>query len=159
MGQVSTIKGFLQSCVKVLNDPSSVKILQNILEKCSIETEGKLEPKPVNHLHTRRTTSREFRLNANIRYFNMGDIILDLEYEVNVLPKKIWQCMGQATLGYSLVQLKLANQHRFLPIGRLKGVTVDLDGVRTKADFEVIEILDGTIPYPTLLSLDWAFDN
>jgi hypothetical protein len=38
-GQVSTIKGFLQSCVKVLNDPSSMKILQNILEKCSIEME------------------------------------------------------------------------------------------------------------------------
>jgi hypothetical protein len=36
-GQVSTIKGFLQSCVKVLSDPSSMKILQNILEKCSSE--------------------------------------------------------------------------------------------------------------------------
>jgi hypothetical protein len=43
MGQVNIIKGFLQSCVKVLNDPSSVKILQNILEKCSIETKGNLE--------------------------------------------------------------------------------------------------------------------
>jgi hypothetical protein len=32
LGQVSTIKGFLQSCVKLLNDPSTVKILQNILE-------------------------------------------------------------------------------------------------------------------------------
>jgi hypothetical protein len=29
-GQVSTVKGFLQSCIKVLSDPSSVKILQNI---------------------------------------------------------------------------------------------------------------------------------
>jgi hypothetical protein len=159
MGQVSTIKGFLQSCVKVLSDPSSVKILQNILEKCSIETEGKLEPKTVNHLHTRRRTSREFRLNANIGDFNMGDIILDLGSEVNVLPKKTWQCMGEPTLGYSPVQLKLANQHRVLPIGRLKGVTVDLDGVCTKEDFEVIEIVDDTTPYPTLLGLDWAFDN
>ena len=50
MGQVSTIKGFLQSCVKILNDPSSMKILQNILEKCIIETKEKLEPKIVNHL-------------------------------------------------------------------------------------------------------------
>jgi hypothetical protein len=25
--------------------------------------------------------------------------------------------------------------------------------------FEVIEIVDGTTPYPTLLSMDWAFDN
>jgi hypothetical protein len=37
LGQVSTIKGFLQSCVIILNDPSSVKVLQNMLEICSIE--------------------------------------------------------------------------------------------------------------------------
>jgi hypothetical protein len=158
-GQVSTIKGFLQSCVKLLNDPSSVKILQNILEKCSIETKEKLEPKIVNHLHTMRRTSREFRLNDNIGYFNMGEIILDLGYEVNVLPKKTWKCMGDPTLGYSHVHLKLENQHKVLPIGRLKGVTVDLDGVLTKADFEVIEIVDGTTPYPSLLGMDWVFDN
>jgi hypothetical protein len=45
LGQVSTIKGFLKSCVKLLNDPSFVKIFQNILERCSIEREGKLEQK------------------------------------------------------------------------------------------------------------------
>jgi hypothetical protein len=67
--------------------------------------------------------------------------------------------VGEPTLGYSPVQLKLTNQHRVLPIGRLKGVTIDLDGVRTKADFELIEIVDGTTPYPTLLGLDWVFDN
>jgi hypothetical protein len=87
-GQVSTIKYVLQSCIKMLSDHSSVKILQNILEKCSSETKQKLELKIVNHLHTRRRTSREFRLNANIGDFNMGDIILDLGSEVNVLPKK-----------------------------------------------------------------------
>jgi hypothetical protein len=43
MGQVSTIKGFLQSCVKLLNVPSSVKVLKNMLETCSLDTEGKLE--------------------------------------------------------------------------------------------------------------------
>jgi hypothetical protein len=37
--QVSTIKDFLQSCIKMLNDPSSIKILQNILEQCSEETQ------------------------------------------------------------------------------------------------------------------------
>jgi hypothetical protein len=31
LGQVSTIKDFLQSCVKLQNDPSSVKVLQNML--------------------------------------------------------------------------------------------------------------------------------
>jgi hypothetical protein len=89
----------------------------------------------------------------------MGDIILDIGSEVNVLPKSTWKCLGEPTLGYSTVQLKLANQNRFLPIGKLKGVTVDLDDVRTKADFEVIEIVDGTTPYLTLLGLDWPFNN
>ena len=101
--------------------------------------EQKLEPKTVNHLHTRRRKSREFRLNANIGDFNIGDIILDLGSKVNLLPKKTWQCMGEPTLGYSNVQLKLSNQHRVLPIRRLKVIIVDLDGVHTKADFEVIE--------------------
>jgi hypothetical protein len=47
LGKVSMIKGFLQSCVKLLNDPSSVKVLQNMLERCSIEVEGKVEQKIV----------------------------------------------------------------------------------------------------------------
>jgi hypothetical protein len=130
-----------------------------MLERCNTKVEGKLEYKTINHLHRRRRTRNEFRLNANIGYFNMGDIILDLGSEVNALPKKTWQCMGEPTLGYSPVQLKLANQQKVLPIGRLKGVTVDMDGVRTKIDLEVIEIVYFTTPYPILLGLDWPFDN
>jgi hypothetical protein len=34
-----------------------------------------------------------------------------------------------------------------------------LDGVRTMEDFGVIDIVDNTSPYPTLLGLDWDFDN
>ena len=67
--------------------------------------------------------------------------------------------MGDPTLGYSTIQLKLANQHKVLPIGRLKGVIVDLDGVCTKFNFEVIEIVDGTTPYQTFLGLEWEFEN
>jgi hypothetical protein len=36
---------------------------------------------------------------------------------------------------------------------------VDIDGVRTFADFEVIEIVDDRCPYPALLGIDWAFEN
>jgi hypothetical protein len=43
LGQVSMIKGFLKSYVKLLNDPFSVKVLQNMLEICSIEAERKIE--------------------------------------------------------------------------------------------------------------------
>jgi hypothetical protein len=89
----------------------------------------------------------------------MGDIILDLGSKFNVLPKKTWEAMGEPTLGYSPIQLKLENKHRVVPIGRLKGILVDLDGVCTMEDFEVIDIIDNTSPHPPLLGLDWCFDN
>jgi hypothetical protein len=76
--KVSNIRFFLQSYVQILNDPSYVKVFQNMIERCNIEGEGNLENKTVNHIHTKRRTNREFRLNGNIGDFNMGDIILDL---------------------------------------------------------------------------------
>jgi hypothetical protein len=96
-------------------------------------------------------------LNANIGDFNMGDIILDLGFEVNVLPKKTWEAMGEPKLGYSPIRVEVRNQHRVVPIGILKGIPVDLDGVCTMEDFEVIDIVDNTTPYPVLLGLDWEF--
>ena len=44
-------------------------------------------------------------------------------------------------------------------MGRLSNVPVDIYGVRSLADFEVIEIIDDNNPFPTLLGIDWAFDN
>jgi hypothetical protein len=63
-----------------------------MVERCNTDVEGKLEQKTINHLHTRRRTRREFRLNSNIGDFNMVDIILDLGSEANVLPRhgNVW---------------------------------------------------------------------
>jgi hypothetical protein len=36
---------------------------------------------------------------------------------------------------------------------------VDIYGVRTFVDFKVIDIVDDSCPYPTLLGIDWAFNN
>ena len=36
---------------------------------------------------------------------------------------------------------------------------MDLDGVRSLVDFEVIEIIDDSMPYPALLGIDWEFEN
>jgi hypothetical protein len=45
------------------------------------------------------------------------------------------------------------------PFGRLEHVPMDIDGVRTFAYFEVIEIVDDSCPYPAMLGIDWAFKN
>jgi len=39
-------------------------------------------------------------------------------------------------------------------MGRLQGVTVDIEGVSTQTDFEVIKIVDDNNPYPALLGID-----
>ena len=36
---------------------------------------------------------------------------------------------------------------------------MDIDGVRTFADFEVIDIVDDSCHYPALLGIDWDFNN
>jgi len=36
---------------------------------------------------------------------------------------------------------------------------IDVAGVKTVVDFEVIEIMGDKDPYPTLLGIDWAYDN
>ena len=67
--------------------------------------------------------------------------------------------MGKSCLDWSHVHLRLANQGKVLPIGRLSQVHVNIEGLRTFADFEFINSVDDTNPYPTLLGIYWAIDN
>ena len=41
-------------------------------------------------------------------------------------------------------------------MGRLQGITMDIEGASALANFEVIEIVDDNNPYPVLLGIDWA---
>lgn len=50
----------------------------------------------------------------------------------------------------------MSNQQKILPMGRLQGNTVDIEGASALADFEVIEIVDDSNPYPLLLGIEWA---
>ena len=67
--------------------------------------------------------------------------------------------MGKPPLEWSPIQLRLTNQEKVLPIGRLSQVQVDIEGLHTFADFEVINIVYDTNSYPTLLGIDWAMEN
>lgn len=89
----------------------------------------------------------------------MEQVILDLGSDVNVFPKKTQELMGKPSLGWSPIQLRLANQQKIIPLGRMIGVPVDLDGVHSITNFEVIEIVDDNNPYPSLVGIEWSFDN
>lgn len=97
-------------------------------------------------------------LTTKIGEFEMEQIVLDIGSYVNVLTKKRWEAMGRPALQWSPVQLRMANQVKVVPLGRLPKVLIDLDGVKSTAEFEVIEIIDNKSPYPTLLGIEWALD-
>ena len=67
--------------------------------------------------------------------------------------------MGKPPLEWSPIHLRLANQAKVLHVGRLGQVQVDIEGLRTFVDFEVIDIVDDFTPYPVLLGIDWEMEN
>jgi len=89
----------------------------------------------------------------------MEQIVLDIGSEVNFLTKKTWETMGKPTLKWPPVQLRMANQVKVIPLGIFSNVLVDLDTVRSVAEFEVIEIVDDSNPYLALLGIEWALNN
>ena len=89
----------------------------------------------------------------------MDYLILDPGSDVNILTRQTWECMNKPQLDWSPIQLRLANHSKVLPIGRLTQVPVEVEGLRTYVNFEVIDIVDDTNPYPTLLGIDWEIEN
>ena len=73
--------------------------------------------------------------------------------------KKTWELMGKPKLIYSPIKLRMTNQQALSPFGRLEHFPVDIDKVSTFVEFEVIEIVDDSCPYPALLGIDWDFNN
>ncbi len=141
--------------MKLLRNQNDLDELQKVIksyEPQRISIKGKI----VNRV---KRTRREMRLHAQVGDYDITDIIMDLGSEVNVLTKYTREKMGKPTLEWSPIQLRLANQQKIVPLGRFLGVRVDIDGVSTLAEFEVIEIIDDINPYPALLGIEWALDN
>ena len=89
----------------------------------------------------------------------MDEVVMDLGSKVNVMTRKTWEIMAKPKLTFSPIKLRLANQQIVIPLGRLSNVLVDLDGVHSLDDFEVIEIIDDSMLYPALLVIDWEFEK
>jgi hypothetical protein len=53
----------------------------------------------------------------------------------------------------------MENQYSIFRLGRSENVEIDVGGVNTLDDFEVIEIMGDKDPYPALHGTDWAYDN
>ena len=66
--------------------------------------------------------------------------------------------MGRPKLQWSPIPLRMENHQKIIPMGRFQGISIDIDGSSMLANFEVIDIIDDSYPYPTFLGFDWAYD-
>lgn len=66
--------------------------------------------------------------------------------------------MGRPALQWSPIQLKMVNEQKILPMGISQGITVDIEGASVLVDFDMIDIVDDSNPYPALPGIDWATD-
>jgi hypothetical protein len=157
--EVSKLMEFLYTCIKLIQDESDVQEIQSLIRQYEIEKIDPLLNRVVHQIDKKRRTNKELHLNAHIGEYDIDYVVLDLGSEVNVMTKQTWALMGKPKLIYSPIKIRMDNQQAVSLFGRLEHVSVDIDGVRTFTDFEVIEIVDDRCPYPALLGIDWAFNN
>ena len=98
-------------------------------------------------------------MNSHIGDYGMDYIILYLGSYVNILTRQTWESMGKMRLVWSPIQLRLANHQKVFPICQMTQVPVELERLQTYAYFEVIDIVNDTNLYPSLLWIDWDINN
>jgi hypothetical protein len=156
---VRNLVSFLYMFLDLIKDGSVVQELQHLIKQYDL---GKVDPllnRAVYQVSRKRRKNKELHLNARIGDYDIDYVVLDLGLGVNVMTKKTWEMMGKPKLIYSPIRLRMANQQVVSPFGILEHVLLDIDGVKTFSNFEVIEIVDDSFPYHMLLGIDWAFNN
>ena len=112
----------------------------------------------MNSLH-KKNMEKEMHMNIQIGDYEVDLVILDMGSDVNILTKQTWKKMGRSMLGWSPMQLHLANKSKVQLIGRMSNLVVNVEGMKTYADFDVIEVVDGGVSCPTLPGIGWDTDN
>ena len=96
-------------------------------------------------------------MNVQIGDYEVDSVILALGSDVNILTKQNWQLIGKPTLGWSPMQLRLANQAKVQPIRHVSNLVVNIEGMKTYAAFDVIDIVDsgGSLGNPNMVQKSW----
>jgi hypothetical protein len=152
--EASKLVSFLYTFIELIKDERVIQELQTLVRKYDIGRVYPLLNKAVHQLSKKRRTNKELHLNAQIGEYDIDYVVLDLGSEVNVMTKHTWALMRKPKLIYSPIRLRMDNQQDVIPLGILEHVLVDINRVRTFADFEVIEIVDDSCPYLALLGID-----
>jgi hypothetical protein len=77
---------------------TTLSTLYDMIDQCTKGRENPIMHRMVNQVLCKKKTNEEFKFNAQIGGYDVDNVILDLGYEVNVLPKKTWEMMGEPEL-------------------------------------------------------------
>jgi hypothetical protein len=88
--QVSTLTELVKSCVELMKDINMLCMLYNMIDHYTKGRDIPFTERMVNQVLHRKRMNEEFRFNAQIGEYNVDDVILDLGYDVNVVPKHTW---------------------------------------------------------------------
>ena len=114
-----SVQSFLRSYLKLVRNEQASGELQCIIDQCQPSSSVSSAQCAVHNIMGHTRTRREMRLTAQLGEFEMDEVILDLGSEVNVLTKHTWEQIGSPKLVRSPIHLRLANQQRVSPLGRL----------------------------------------
>jgi hypothetical protein len=85
--KVCTLRKFLLSFLELVEDENELHTLCSMIYNCTQGKEDPTENKVVNQLLHKKRTNGEFGFNAHIGEYDIDNVILDLGFDVNVLPK------------------------------------------------------------------------
>ena len=102
--QHGTLRKFFESCLSLERDFDALVELETLLH----HLDKTVKDSAVNSLKKRKI-GKEMRMNVQIGDYEVDSVILDLGSDVNIITKQTWKLMGKRTLGWSPVQLQLAN--------------------------------------------------
>jgi hypothetical protein len=108
--EVRKLMKFLCTFINLIKDEKFVKELQYLIRQYEIGRVDPLLNRVVHQVSRKRRTNKELHLNAQIVYYDIYYVVLDLGSEVNVMTKQTWALMGKPKLIYSPIRLRMTNQ-------------------------------------------------
>lgn len=91
------------------------------------------------------------QFNLEIIGYMVRQVMVDFDWQVNILPRETWINMARPNLHRTTNYLKLDNYRFIEPIGMLGHVQTSIMGISMIVDFEVIDLVDRITAYPALV--------
>jgi hypothetical protein len=80
---------------------------------------------------------------------------LDEEKNVNVMPERTWEILGNVSMVPSLGRIGLFKGNMINLCGRFIDMTIITHETSNEEEFEVIKFIENNAPFPVLLGKTW----